>query len=321
MSTFRKKDLYLVSVGFLLSGVVQRLFKASSGFLLSRVGLWKRSPSVRNKLCNNHPCRCLNSRQDLDKLIYAQYSIENCCNGPRVPEFQEKNKFSERIGILAERYCPALRDFTGEGGETTVLEIGCLTGGVSFELARSFQAVYACDESKECINIAESIKKRGWIRCRLLCESEIYEVSTAIVDTSIDRDRVSFALLNFKDIYGKSKVFNRQSNFNCVLALCLTRLEDPGILLGRLVDLVAPDGICLVGSTFEWHEGITPRDKWLGGYMEENGTSVSNMHTVRAIMEKHFTLVHVEDIPFTIRESKRREIVTTYSVSVWKRQR
>lgn len=333
-----RRDFVLLSAGFMLSGLAQRLFRVSCGFLLPKMGFWKvdvwRRAGRRKKpldfYLTNHGSnkKAITSfapglsRTEIDKIICAQYGVFDAKDSGifREASSPEVNNFSERIGILAERYCPALRNFTGEMGETTALEIGTLTGGVSFELARSFQAVYGCDESKECIAIAESMKKRGWIRCRILCETGIHEEKTVTVDASIDRERISFARIDFEDVCTPTEGFNPENTFDCVVSLCLTRLEDPRMLLRRMSDFVSPNGICILGSPFDWHEDTTPRENWLGGYVGDDGSFITNMHTIRSLMEDHFTLVHVEDLPFSIRESSRQEFVMTYSVSVWRRQ-
>ena len=337
-----KRDLYLMSAGFMLSAFAQRLLRISWGFL-PRVGLWKtsvwrRSGKPKKPLDFYHTAKSTFrkaavtfagsvSRKEVDKVICAQYEVFTAEDGEMHDDIlcegssARRNNFCERIGILAERYCPALRDFTGESGDTTALEVGCLAGGVSFELARSFQAVFGCDESKECITIADAMKKRGWIRYRILREADIYEEKTATIDASIDRERVSFARIKFKDIYTPYNLFKPENPFDCVVSLCLTRLSDPMMFLKRLVDFVAPNGICVLGSSFDWSEGTTPKDKWLGGYIDRDGRLISNMHTIRSLMESNFTLVHVEDLPLSIRESSRQEFVMTYSISVWKRRR
>lgn len=94
------------------------------------------------------------SRQDIDTILCAQYNTRT--DGEFLQHTKEGYRsFVERVGVLAERFCEKLKDFTGERGETTALDIGCLTGGVSFELARSFQTVYGCDPCKECIRAAD----------------------------------------------------------------------------------------------------------------------------------------------------------------------
>ena len=94
------------------------------------------------------------SRQDIDTILCAQYSTR-VADGIFQHTEEAYRSFVARVGVLAERFCEKLKDFTGEWGETTALDIGCLTGGVSFELARSFQTVYGCDPCKECIRAAD----------------------------------------------------------------------------------------------------------------------------------------------------------------------
>ena len=263
----------------------------------------------------------VSSRVSIDALICAQY-CQNEELHPMMGSFG-KCRFAERVGILAERHCPALRDFTGEGRYPTALDIGCLAGGVSFELARSFKRVYGCDPIKECVHAAQTMASRGWMRCRVVDETELFvEKTVSLPDDSIDTERVSFAQVPFGDLYAlkNAKVFRPTDPFDCVVALCLTRMDNPKALLDTMMNLVAPGGICVLGSAFEWSEENTPRSKWLGGYVSKDGIPIPSMSVVTTTMSTYFTLIHQENIPFVIRDTSRRIIITEYTVSVWKRQ-
>lgn len=67
----------------------------------------------------------------------------------------EALKFASRLGVLCERHCPALFDFTGEFGEPSALDLGCGVGATTFELARAFPRVIGVDSAKACINAAK----------------------------------------------------------------------------------------------------------------------------------------------------------------------
>jgi 2-polyprenyl-3-methyl-5-hydroxy-6-metoxy-1,4-benzoquinol methylase len=66
-------------------------------------------------------------------------------------------RYTETLGVLAERHCAVLQDFTGEVEEPMALDLGCGAGGVSFELARAFPMVLGIDSSQEMILVAKVI--------------------------------------------------------------------------------------------------------------------------------------------------------------------
>ena len=97
---------------------------------------------------------------------------------------------AETIGILAERHCSALQDFTGEYEQPMALDVGCGVGAVSFELARSFPLVVGVDTSKPLVHAAMTLKERGWMRFARVDEGEVTSEHAAVVPDDVDRDRI-----------------------------------------------------------------------------------------------------------------------------------
>lgn len=158
------RDLLLVASGSILSAIVRtvrrRLSKKGFGVLIDDA-----RASLYRKFLDPLSQEVIESRSAVDRLICSQYLstkdlFDMSAGGSSsslidVGQIGSLSTCVSRVGILAERHCEALRDFTGERGETTALDIGCTVGGISFELARSFQLVRAVDPSKQCINAAE----------------------------------------------------------------------------------------------------------------------------------------------------------------------
>lgn len=83
---------------------------------------------------------------------------------------------------------------TKEGtSKSRVLDVGCAVGGLSFELARSFNEVVGIDFSHHFITAADSMKTSGRASYSALVQGEIFEEKEAVVAADIDRSRVSFA--------------------------------------------------------------------------------------------------------------------------------
>ena len=263
----------------------------------------------------------IDSRAAIDRLLYSHYSspsnmIDMDMDPATKAGLAQVTSLTSRVGVLAERYCPALKDFTGERGETTALDVGCSVGGVTFELARSFQVVHGCDASKECIRVARTMKSRGWMRCNLIDEVDLHTEKTVTVDEDIDRTRVQFGFMPFDKIRGDCF----SSTFDAVVCLnTLSRMENPAEFLRNLPDIVAPDGIVVLSSLFDWTEDATPRHNWLGGFISKDGKAVKSLDAIKGIMQMQFTLLWEENHPFFVRDTGRRAVINMASITVWQK--
>ena len=91
---------------------------------------------------------------------------------------QEALRFPARCAQLCEKHCKALRDFTGEGGETLALDVGCAVGGAAFELARVFDNVLGIDYSQAFVDAAKVWAILG--QCHVLHYNRVSGVHTLI---------------------------------------------------------------------------------------------------------------------------------------------
>ena len=78
------------------------------------------------------------------------------------------------------------------GNHLRALDIGCAVGGFSFELSKSFQEVVGVDFSHHFINAANELKATGEMNYSILKQGNIFYEEKAVIDSSIDRSKVSF---------------------------------------------------------------------------------------------------------------------------------
>jgi putative 4-mercaptohistidine N1-methyltranferase len=229
---------------------------------------------------------------------YFPYQI-----GPR-----EHTDFPKRCAELCVQY-------KSDGVLNKALDIGCAVGRSSFELARSFDNVIGIDFSHAFIDKCNEIKHQGSCKYILPGEGELGKDKVAKVSHDIDRDRCVFMqgdACNLSPDLGQ---------FGCVLgANMVCRLPDPMVFLNRLRSLVVPGGIVVLVSPYTWLEQYTPKDKWLGGYVDSNGEAVTGSATLRKVLEADFDLVHSEDFPFVIKETAREHQWTVSDATVWRRK-
>lgn len=198
------------------------------------------------------------------------------------------------------------------------LDLGCAVGRASFELARYFEHVDGIDFSARFIKTACAMQSAGEIRYDLIDEGELTSFHVrrlSDVDLDAVKDRVHFAqgdAANLKPQYtGYDLIF--MSNL-------LDRVPEPEKMLHSVAERLKPGGLLIVGSPFTWLEEYTQRDKWLGGYKETTGETLSSTDALERVLQDSFERVALpHDIPFVIRETKRKHQHSLSEFSVFKR--
>ena len=92
----------------------------------------------------------------------------------------------------------------------------------------------------------------------------------------------------------------------------LCRLPDPQTFLVRLNELVSSGGQLLLTTPFTWLEEFTPRENWLNG---EDCTSA-----LKQILNPFFELEYEKNMPFLLREHKRKFQYTMALGMRWRRK-
>lgn len=185
------------------------------------------------------------------------------------------------------------------------LDLGCAVGRSSFELARHFAEVLGVDYSREFVAAASALQSKGalpYLRKDTGAESTRL---IAGVDPSIDRARVRFehgdACALPPHIHGFDAV---------LLANVLCRLPDPAACLKRMQGrdaLVQKGGVLVMTTPFTWLEEYTPKDRWLKG-----------VDDIQRLLPG-FELLHQEEVPFLIREHRRKFEYIIALATVWRR--
>ena len=178
-------------------------------------------------------------------------------------------------------------------------------GRSTFELARSASAVLGIDTSRSFIRAATRLQRSGKHPFRLLEEGKITQPCMARISPDIDRTRVRFftgdALRLPRDL----------GAFDLVLAANLIdRLPDPRRFLTQVLPgLVSPGGRVLLTSPYTWITDFTPESKWLRD-------SFSSIHQ---LLRPRFLLLHRQNLPFLLREHRRKFQYTFAEATLWQR--
>ncbi len=244
------------------------------------------------------------SSYETDKLLseYAEFHYGDEHFG--VPNF------SRALAQLAIRAM-------GEKPAHKALDLGCAAGRASFELARHFDHVTGIDFSARFIGLGVRLAEQGVLRYTLADEGELVSYrELTLADLGLDetRKKVEFFqgdACNLKPLF---------AGYDLILAANLIdRLYSPAKFLTTVHERLNPGGILLIASPYTWLEEHTRREEWVGGY-KKDGENFSTLDGLKSLLGKHFLLIDGPlEVPFVIRETRRKFQHTLSEVTIWER--
>jgi putative 4-mercaptohistidine N1-methyltranferase len=216
----------------------------------------------------------------------------------------------------AEECFDAVRESEAlQGVSLRALDVGCAVGRSSFELARRCGAVVGVDFSHRFVDAANDLQRTGRVPYRILREGDLGEATEAVVDPALDRSRVTFqegdaCTLTAEAIGGRVHIV--------LAANLLCRLPKPRAFLDLLPALLHPGGIVALMSPYSWQADYTPKEDWLGGYVDAAGKEVWSFDTLKEVLGPRFDLLLAKDMPFLIPETGRKNQLTVSHCTVWR---
>lgn len=188
------------------------------------------------------------------------------------------------------------------------LDLGCAVGRIAFELTNDFDEVLGIDYTDSFIEAANHLKNSGSISFSYPEEGALCSESTFTLQGDINVNKVSFEVgdaMNLRSNIGKFDVV--------VMANLIDRLPDPKKMLEQAHKLLNQGGILFILSPYTWLEEFTPKDKWV--------TSEGNWPTfagLKEVLDEKFSLEKEVDLPFMIRETRRKFQCSVSNGTVWK---
>ena len=197
------------------------------------------------------------------------------------------------------------------------LDLGCAAGRASFELARHFGEVTGIDFSARFIGLGTELALNGLLRYALCEEGELvsyHERTLTSLGLDAFREKVSFwqgDACNLKPHF---------SGYDLILAANLIdRLYSPGKFLSTVHERLKEGGMLLIASPYTWLEEHTPKAEWIGGF-KRDGENVTTLDGLKSVLGRHFRLVgEPVDVPFVIRETKRKFQHSLSEVTLWEK--
>jgi putative 4-mercaptohistidine N1-methyltranferase len=183
------------------------------------------------------------------------------------------------------------------GEESRALDIGCAVGRSSFELARFCGEVVGIDFSQAFIRAAAQLAEQHELTYSYRVEGDRMESTKARLPAGIPPGRVQFEQGDAMDLRADL------GSFDVVLAANLIcRLTHPSRFLDRCRDLVRPGGQLVINTPFTWLREYTEPDQWVGAHPE----SGESLDALIEALEPDFEIERTQDLPFLIREHRRK---------------
>lgn len=206
----------------------------------------------------------------------------------------------------------------GDAPKRKALDIGCASGRATFELAQHFEFVTGIDFSARFIGQGVHLAQGDTLRYTLVDEGELVQYkSHSLTDLGLQssKDKVEFYqgdACNLKPQF---------SGYDFILAANLIdRLYNPAKFLQAIHERLAIGGVLMLASPYTWLTDHTPREDWLGGF-KKDGETFTTLDGLKAHFSAHFELIQgPQEVPFVIRETKRKFQHSLSEVTFWKRR-
>ncbi len=197
------------------------------------------------------------------------------------------------------------------------LDLGCASGRATFELARHFEHVTGIDFSVRLIDSGVQMAEKGELHYTLVDEGQLITYKTrTLTAMGLDKLKGTVAFLQGDACNLKTSL----TNFDLILAANLIdRLYSPKRFLSSVHERLNIGGILLIASPYTWLEEHTKREEWIGGF-KQNGENFTTLDGLKQQLGQHFRLMAAPvDVPFVIRETKRKFQHSLSEVTLWER--
>lgn len=205
----------------------------------------------------------------------------------------------------------------GDRPARTALDLGCASGRATFELAQHFDHSTGVDFSARFINQGVALAEHGILRYTLVDEGELVsyrECTLAGLGLEGVRHKVEFFqgdACNLKPIL---------TGYDLILAANLIdRLYEPARFLTMVHERLNQGGLLLLASPYTWLEEHTKRAHWIGGF-KRDGENFTTLDGLKEMLGNHFQLLgEPQQVPFVIRETRRKFQHTLSEVTLWEK--
>jgi putative 4-mercaptohistidine N1-methyltranferase len=233
-------------------------------------------------------------------LLFHYGTPEQIC--PLLPEARSSCGFPARCVSESLRHIELHR-------RARALDLGCAVGRSSFELGRHFDEVLGIDFSARFVAEAERMRYEKSTIVRARREGTLTDEVHLELSDDLVRGNVRFEQGDACALHADLGLFDF-----VLMANLIDRLPDPAKCLAEIPAHLSSGGWLVITSPYTWLEEYTPREKWLGH--EGRGT----LDSLKKILSPHFDFRRSLDLPFLIREHRRKYQWSIAEASLWQRK-
>lgn len=186
------------------------------------------------------------------------------------------------------------------------LDIGCAVGRSSLELSKIAREVIGIDFSAAFVEAAEAVRRGDTVAYHRYAEMHQREPLAVRLPEGIVPERVAYETGDAMDLRDDLGSFDLVHAANL-----LCRLPEPRKFLDRLPALVNPGGHLVLATPATWMDVYTPR---------ENQPSGATLDYLQGHLNGTFEFLSATELPFLIREHRRKLQLSTSQTSVWRRR-
>ena len=213
----------------------------------------------------------------------------------------------------------------------SVLEVGCGVGRTAFELAACglFDRITAIDRTTRLIRLASYLQHQPThssssspLQYCLTSEGELQSVHEAsLSSTSLSLSSAQLASIAFLQDDADNMKHSAATPYNALIANChLEHMSRPAAFLASCHTRLVVGGVLLIACTFQWRDGVTVQDEWLGG-RRENGEAISGTRALTDTLAPHFDLLQPPVELYRVEQhNQRAATLHTVHVSIWSRR-
>lgn len=223
------------------------------------------------------------------------------------------------VGNYPARCAGVCQELMAGRDKRSALDLGCAVGRTTFEVARVFEQVTGVDLSRRFIETADELRLTGEREYFQPDEGElgtICRVSLAEAGLANAAERVRFEVADACNLGAEHRDYDLIFAGNLI-----DRLQDPRSFLSSIHQHLAENGILVISSPYTLLETYTPRTAWLGGF-QRNGEPFTVLDGMKEILGERFELIREPmDVPFVIRETRRKFQHSLAELTAWQRVR
>jgi putative 4-mercaptohistidine N1-methyltranferase len=233
-------------------------------------------------------------------LLFHYGTPEQIC--PLLPDVRTA------CGFPARSVSEPLR-IIGQQKRSRALDLGCAVGRSSLELGKHFNEVIGIDFSARFIAAAEHMRTERSVKVSVPREGSATDELDLVLHPELQTEHVRFEQGDACNLPADIGFFDL-----VLMANLIDRLSDPAKCLERMPELVAFGGWLVITSPYTWLEEYTPREKWLDG--DGRGTFSALQERLSPSFEHRRSI----DLPFLIREHRRKFQWSIAEISIWQRK-